>query len=68
MDGHRLGWQEQELARVTSCDGDLIYDEFIITPGEMRRCPVCNKCVTLVWDVYAKTVKDSELTMGCDDD
>jgi hypothetical protein len=65
---HGLSWQDDELALVTSCSGAQIDEEFIITAGEMRRCPVCNHCVTLVWDVYAKTVPDSELTMGCPDD
>jgi hypothetical protein len=65
---HRLGWQDDQMANVTSCGGELIDGGFLVVPYEMRRCPVCNHCVTLVWDVYAKTVPESELIMGCPDD
>lgn len=44
---HSLGWKDDEMVQIASCDGAAI-KEFIIDIYEWRACPKCGKELKLV--------------------
>ena len=55
---HGLGWQDDRMALVVSCDGTVIKgSEFVLTHGEPpEQCPKCGEWLELEWQVRAVVV------------
>lgn len=55
---HRLGWQDEGLAQLVSCEGvELPGDPIVSTDSaEFDVCPRCGDTLKLVWNVYVEEV------------
>lgn len=56
---HGLGWQDEQMAEVTSCDGVRLSEPFVIIADATeppRQCPRCGAWLRLEWIVRPITV------------
>lgn len=48
MSSHGLGWKDDEMVQIASCNGASLTEHFVIDIYEWRACPVCGNELKLV--------------------